>query len=434
MRLSRVHRGVAGLRCSAACSTPLPQLLDGEKRRVIRILTLSSLYPNVEQPDHGVFVEQRLQHLLATGEVSAEVIAPVPWFPFPGARFGRYGVFARVASQETRHGVRVSHPRVPVLPKVGMAVAPYLMAAALRGPVRATLERAPFDVIDAHYLYPDGVAAAMLARRIGKPFVLTARGSDVNVIARHAGPRRMIAWAIRHAGQVVTVSRALRTELVKLGIEESRVDVLPNGVDLELFSDDRRPAVREGPERVLLVVGHLKPGKGHALVLQALRSLTDCVVRFAGDGPIRRLLEEQASTLGVTARVQFLGSVPHTRLADHYRRADALILASEREGMPNVILEALACGTPVVATSVGGVAEIMTDPVAGVLLESSSVEALVAGVRTLLARPPSSRRVREFALRFGWDAATRGQLEIFRRLVAEQDGRRGAPAAATGNG
>jgi glycosyltransferase involved in cell wall biosynthesis len=363
-------------------------------------------------------------HLLATGEVAAEVMAPVPWFPFASARFGKYAAFASVPAEETRHDVRVTHPRVPVIPKVGMTLAPYLMAAALRGPMDQALAREPFDLIDAHYLYPDGVAAAMLAERLRKPFVLTARGSDVNVIAHYAGPRRMIAWAAGRAGRVIAVSRALRAELVRLGVEESRIEVLPNGVDLELFDVAGRAPRARGAAR-LLVVGHLKPGKGHRALIEALPSLPQCELEVAGDGPLRRELEQRAAAAGVRERVRFLGSVPHSRLPEHYRAADALILASEREGMPNVILEALACGTPVVATRVGGVPEIMTDSVAGVLLDSAASAAIVEGVRQLLARSTDPARVREFGKRFGWEAATRGQLAIFRELAAAPAGVRG---------
>jgi glycosyltransferase involved in cell wall biosynthesis len=386
---------------------------------VLRILTLSSLYPNAAQPDHGVFVEQRLLHLLATGEVAAEVMAPVPWFPFASNRFGKYAAFASVPAEETRQGVRITHPRVPVIPRVGMTLAPLLMATALRGPVNEAVAKAAFDLIDAHYLYPDGVAAAMLAQRLRKPFVLTARGSDVNVIANYARPRRMIVWAARRAGRVITVSRALRTELVKMGVEESQIEVLPNGVDCELFDAAGRAPRSRSPHR-LLVVGHLKPGKGHRAVIEALRSLSECELEVAGDGPLRRELEEYAAAAGVTERVRFLGSVPHSKLPERYRAADALILASDREGMPNVVLEALACGTPVVATRVGGVPEIMTDPVAGVLLDSAASSAIVKGVRQLLARPADPMRVSEFGRRFGWERATRGQLAIFRALVAER--------------
>ena len=382
-----------------------------------RILTISSLYPNSAQPDHGVFVEQRLRHLVATGEVSAEVVAPVPWFPFSSPRFGQYGVFARVPAIEVRHGITVTHPRVLVVPKVGMSFAPRLMAAAMHGTVQRALSCARFDALDAHYLYPDGVAAALVAERVGRPFVVTARGSDVNVIAQYAGPRRMIVRALRRAARVIAVSKALRDEIVKLGIDEGHIDVLPNGVDLGLFDSKGRPPRAPGAPHRLLIVGHLKPGKGHAATIAALADLPDCELNVAGDGALRSALEVRARELGVLERVRFLGRIPHDRLAEQYRAADALVLASDREGMPNVVLEALACGTPAVATRVGGIPEVLSEPVAGVLIESAAPPVIAAGVRQLLSRPPAPDRVREFALRFGWDAATSGQLAIFRSLA-----------------
>ena len=140
-------------------------------------------------PHHGIFVENRLRNLVASGEVAALVVAPVPWFPFEHKAFGRYASFARVPREEQRHGLTVLHPRYPLMPKVGMSSAPVLMYAALRHSFAEILKaRFRFDLIDAHYFYPDGVAAVLLGRSLGKPVVITARGTDVNLIPRVPGP------------------------------------------------------------------------------------------------------------------------------------------------------------------------------------------------------------------------------------------------------
>jgi teichuronic acid biosynthesis glycosyltransferase TuaC len=386
----------------------------------VRILTFSSLFPNSIQPDHGVFVEQRLRQLVATGEVAAEVVAPVPWFPFTAARFGRYARLAAVPAYEDRGGLRVSHPRYPLIPKVGMSLAPSLMAAALRGHLRRILASAPFDLIDAHYLYPDGVAAAMLGRWLDKPVVLTARGSDVNVIANFPRPRARMLWAMGRAARVITVSRALKQKLEAIGTPAETIEVLPNGVDLDLFRPLAGRDSRENGPRRLLIVGHLKEGKGHSAAIEALKSLEHCVLVIVGDGPLRGILVDQAKKARVDHRVEFVGRVPHARLPERYNDADALVLLSEREGMPNVVLESLACGTPVIATRVGGVPEILTDPVAGVLLEEATPRALCAAVLRLSESRPDRRSVRAFAMRFSWDATTRGQIEIFKAVGAQR--------------
>src|SRR5688572_13391713 len=196
---------------------------------MLRLLTFTTLYPNQAQPFHGLFVERRLQRLVATNEVRSTVVAPVPWFPFTATCFGAYARFARVPDTEERHGLTITHPRYPVLPKIGMTLAPALMARAVEGHVVDLQRRHDFDVVDAHYFYPDGVAAVRLARKLARPAVVTARGSDINVLARYPGPRRQILWAAQNCAAIVAVSAALKAELTKLGVAEHKISVLRNG-------------------------------------------------------------------------------------------------------------------------------------------------------------------------------------------------------------
>ena len=154
----------------------------------MRILTFTSLYPNAVQPHSGVFVENRLRHLVSEGSVEARVIAPVPWFPWRGNAFGRYAIMARVPAEERRFGITVLHPRYPLIPKIGMTTAPFLMYAAIRSVAAELMESGyDFDLIDAHYFFPDGVAAAMLGIWLDRPVVITARGTDINLIPRYRG-------------------------------------------------------------------------------------------------------------------------------------------------------------------------------------------------------------------------------------------------------
>src|SRR5215813_1883941 len=126
----------------------------------IKVLTITTLYPNEAQPTHGVFVENRLRHLADTGEVRLRVVAPVPWFPWKGQSFGKYGTFARVPGAELRHDIPITHPRYPLIPKVGMTTAPLFLGSALLRHVRSLIAaEGEFNVIDAHFFYPDGVAA-----------------------------------------------------------------------------------------------------------------------------------------------------------------------------------------------------------------------------------------------------------------------------------
>ena len=384
----------------------------------MKILTFSTLFPNTEKPGHGIFVETRLRHLVASGKVESRVVAPVPWFPSSSPRFGNYAQMAKVPREEVRHGLRVAHPRYPVLPKVGMSVAPLLLAQAVKPAIARIIDEGyDFDLIDAHYFYPDGVAAAMLGRYFNKPLAITARGSDITLLTQYALPRRMIRWAARRADAVITVCNALRDEVVGLGIDAARVTSLRNGVDLNLF----RPVERQdNGEFTLLTVGHLVPVKAQELIIGALPLLAGVRLVVAGDGPNRRMLEELARQLKVHDRVQFLGAVPQAQLRAQYGAADALVLASSREGWANVLLESMACGTPVVASRVYGTPEVVASPEAGVLMAERTPRGVADAVNALRANYPERAATRRYAERFSWDDTTAGQLRLFEGILARR--------------
>ncbi|GAB3370229.1 glycosyltransferase family 4 protein [Massilia agri] len=381
----------------------------------MKILTFSTLFPNTEKPGHGIFVETRLRHLVASGQVESRVVAPIGWFPSKHPRFGDYARLARVPKSEVRHGLQVEHPRYPVLPKIGMNVAPLLLAQAAKPAIARILDEGyDFDLIDAHYFYPDGVAAAMLARYFNKPLVITARGSDITLLPQYALPRRMITWAANRADGVITVCHALRDEVVALGVPQERVTSLRNGVDLQLFRPIERTA---NPLFTLLTVGHLVPVKAQELIIAALPLLPDVRLVVAGDGPNRGMLEALARELGVEARVQFLGAVPQAQLRGHYGNADALVLASSREGWANVLLESMACGTPVVASRVYGTPEVVAAPEAGVLMDERTPQGVADAVDRLRAAYPDRAATRRYAERFSWDDTTAGQIALFQDIL-----------------
>lgn len=389
----------------------------------LRLLTFSTLYPSAARPNHGVFVENRLRHLVADGEATSTVVAPVPWFPSAAARFGDWAVNALVPRREIRHGLPVFHPRYPVIPKLGMSVAPWLLYRAALPFLRRLIADGPgVDAIDAHYLYPDGVAAVWLGRRLGLPVVVTARGTDVNFLPRYAVPRRLIQGAMTDAAALVGVSAALKEAMVALGAPEGKVTVLRNGVDTRLF---RPPAARAARGRpTLLSVGHLIERKGHHLVIEAMTALPECELLVAGEGPERSRLTSLIAELGLGDRVRLLGARPHAEMPELYGAADVLVLASSREGWANVLLEAMACGTPVVATNIWGNPEVVRERAAGIIAERDA-GAIGAAVRALLADPPARAATRRYAERFGWEETTAGQLALFRSVT----GRRTEPVS-----
>ena len=229
-------------------------------------LTVSSLYPSAALPEFGIFVENRLRHLANSGEIVPRVVAPVPWFPSGRARFGRYAAFARTPLLEERFRIPVAHPRYPVLPNVGMSAQPLLLYAALRAhALRLLRSGARIDLIDAHYVYPDGVAAGLLARELRVPLVVTARGTDLNLVPRYRVPRRWIRWVIGSADRLVAVCEALAEVYRELGARPDKVRVLRNGVDLDLFTPGDTEAVRHRlkiDRPCMIVVGQLIERKG----------------------------------------------------------------------------------------------------------------------------------------------------------------------------
>lgn len=387
----------------------------------MKLLTFSSLYPNSVQPSQGIFVENRLRELLASGKAESRVLSPVPWAPW-GSRFlSSYATFRKIEASAVRYGIPVTYPRFFLIPKIGMTLAPTTMFLSLYRSVRKLIDDGyDFDLIDAHYFYPDGVAAAIIGRMLNKPVVITARGTDINLIPDYPLPRRQILWAAEQAAGVITVCQALKDTMVEMGVAENRIFALRNGVDLVRFHPGGRAEARKAfgaSGKTLLSVGHLIERKGHDLVIRAMTELPDYHLLIAGDGPERENLQSLAQQLGVNRRVRFLGGVRPENMCQLYNSGDALILASSREGWANVLLEAMACGTPVVASNVWGTPEVVTGPEAGVLMPELTPQGVVQGVRILFAQLPERTATRRYAEDYGWGPTTEGQLALFQEIL-----------------
>lgn len=395
----------------------------------MNILTVSTLYPNNKEPKHGIFVRNRLLQLTRDfPDVQATVIAPVPWFPL-NLKFGPFAEYAKyvgVESEEVRDGIEVLHPRYLVLPKVGMYITPFFLALAMRSAYRKLERRGrSYDLIDGHYFFPDGVAIAKLAKKYKLPFTVTARGTDVNLIPQYPKARAMITQVANKASAAITVCKALKDSLIEFADVSQKTTVLRNGVDLDFFclsSPERQNQIKQQEwkipqsKKLILSVGHLIERKGHGLVIESLLNLPDCVLLIAGDGPDLAALQARVKRFGLCDRVTFLGALDQTKLKNLYQAADALVLASSREGWANVLLESMACGTAVVATNLWGTPEVVAAPEAGVLVDRSA-ESIASGLTELFNANIQRADTRKYAEQFDWYSTSEGQYRIFQEII-----------------
>ena len=372
---------------------------------------------------HGIFVETRLRELLKSGEVETKVVAPVPWFPFRAKMFGDYALFSRTPKFEARNGIEVYHPRYILPPKVGMNVAPYTLASASLPLIKKLISNGfDFDLIDAHYYYPDGVAASFIAKELGKPFLVTARGTDLNLIPDYEKPRKLILETAERASASIGVCKALMDRLGELGADPEKLHALRNGVHLERFKPVDRAFARRQlglPEnqQILISVGHLVERKGHHIAIEAMVKRRESLLIIVGAGEELARLRQLATHRGVDDRVRFVGQISQTHLPSWYSAADALVLCSSREGWANVLLESMACGTPVVATNIWGTPEVVSSPEAGQLMLERSPEALNNALEALFFHYPERTDVRRYAERFSWEKTTQDQLRLFHDIL-----------------
>ncbi len=398
----------------------------------LRVLLFSTLFPHEGEPTLGVFVQNRLEHLIRDTGIEVTVVAPVPWFPFKAKIFGRYGRAACAAKISDEKRYTVYHPRYLVIPKIGMRVTPFFLFWCATNQVKRLSQKGnQFDVIDAHYLYPDGVAAAKLARKNNLPFVMTARGSDVTQIAQISSPKKSILWASSLASHIITVSLSLKQRLVSMGVPESSISSLRNGVDTERFKPVIGAKIKVCSETglaeskpIVLFAGWLIPRKRVDIVIDALANLTEVQGVIVGDGELKSELTALVRHHGIEDRVVLVGQKKPEEMATYMSAADIFCLPSEREGWANVMLEAMACGTPVVSRAVDGALELITDQRVGRLVEGSDPEDYSYAVSDILATGMDRHFIREYSKNFGWKATSLAQLDIFQTAVANHKEKR----------
>lgn len=386
---------------------------------MLRVLVLSTLFPDASRPNFGIFVERQTRALAERRDVELRIVAPRGLPPGPLARLDRYARLAALPEHESWHGLTVHRPRFRNLPGTGGRFHARALAAALTPLLGEIRREFPFDVISAEFFFPDGPAAILLGERFGVPVSIKARGSDIHDWGRRKDIGAQVIAAGRAADGVLSVSDALRADMIAMGIPGERIETITTGVDLTRFAPRDGAAAKaelgvEGP--LVLSVGALIPIKGHEIVIDAVATLPGVTLWIAGEGPERKRLEAQIERLGLRDRVRLLGSVPPDRVAAALAAADAMALASEREGLANAWLEALASGTPVVIPDVGGARQVVTAPAAGRIVARTPA-AFAEALGALIAAPPAAADTRAIAAPFTWVANSTRLHAFLQRLV-----------------
>lgn len=395
----------------------------------LRVLAITRIFPNRLEPLACPF--QRKQFVALSRHVDLTVMATIPHFPGAGWLGDRHrvGKLSRLPARDTMDGLPLLHPHALYLPRVGPMLAainaPLYLAGLL--PLVPKL-RDQFDVVLGAFLFPDAWAARQIATLLGLPYIVKAHGTDVNVTARSASVRPFIRNALRHASATIGVSRPMLDALVSLGAPYERVVHVPNGVDRHLFRPRNRSEARQSlalPERgkILLFVGRLEREKGLEELVTAYRDLVtktseSISLVFLGDGSFRESLARQVDDL---KNVHILGNRPAEDVARYLAASNALVLPSWAEGTPNVVLEALAAGRPIVATHVGGIPDVVRHDCTGLLVPPRDAPALASALRTALHRSWSEDEIVATAPP-DWDRSGDLLFEVLEKVHLEAQG------------
>ena len=370
-----------------------------------------------------------MYHVSVFGALSkhceVRLVAPLPWW----TRANKPQDWIS-APRENSTGIDATFPTWWSVPKYGVAYNGKAMYHSVRGVVGKLRNEFPFDVILASWAYPDAYAASLLAKEFGVPLVINVLGSDINALAKMPQLRPRILEAIERSHRVISVSHALGKAVEELGVSPDKVVVQHNGVDGAKFKLQDRREVRRRlglPEdrRIILYAGNWVPEKGVDVLVEAVGILKkseqkNLTLALIGSGTLETKLKEIVSQYGLQDQVLFCGRKNHMEIPDWMAAADIFCLPSLREGCPNVILESLSCGRPVVASGVGGVPELL-DERNGLMVPANDPQALASALFTALERPWSAESLRETVSHRSWDAVGQGYFSVIESALAARD-------------
>lgn len=392
----------------------------------MHIIAVTTFFPNSAEPSRAVFLAHLVREMRKHCDV--RVISPVPLVP----PFGRWRAQAAIGTVEKVDGQPVAHPRFPVVPKMPWLSGFGYFLGVFRALLRVRRELRDC-VVHVHCAYPDAVGVALAARLLGLPYVVTAHGSDINVYAQTPMLRPQIRWALESAASVVVVSRDLEQKVFELiGPQSAPVHVIACAAfDPALFfvrpRAELRMSLKVGSQAKLAVfVGRLVEIKGLEFLIEAWldlaaagKLLSEDRLVLIGEGPERPGLEARIRRRPPVAQIVFAGTLAQARVAEWIAAANALCLPSRNEGTPNVIVEALASGVPVVASRVGGIPELIEEGVNGLLFPATDVAALAKALDAAMTRSWDSNVVRQSVAHMIWPTLAQKNLQLLHTIARE---------------
>lgn len=388
------------------------------------VLSLSTLYPNAVNPRFGTFVARSLEALAAREDWQVSVVNPIG---LPPIALGRYRALSQLDELAEENGVSVHRPRFTLIPAVGARRNAHAIAKAVLPLVERIHAETPIDVLDAQFFFPDGPAAAWIARQLDIPLSLKARGSDITYWGNFGFAREQMLEAAECAKGILAVSQSLGEEMASMGIPRAKIGVHYTGLDRDRFRPLEHTQLRTQlskelgfalPDNVPLLscIGALIERKGQDIAIAALAGIEGARLILVGKGDDEQHLRELARDLGFAERVHFAGSLDHDLMPLVLSASDVMVLPTMNEGLANAWVEALACGTPVVTCDVGGARELIVNDTAGRLVERDP-ESVAAGVNEILNAPPRRVDVAALASRFSWETNAAELAAHYNRLA-----------------
>lgn len=397
-----------------------------------KILIIANIFPNNQEPTKGVFLKQEVLELAKLYEL--KVVAPIPW-ALPIKKIKRWFLYSQIAEKEMLENIEVYHPRFLVIPKIARFSYGFFYFLSIFKLTKKIFANFKIDLIIAYYAYPDGFAAALLAKILKKQLIIKALGSDINVFTKGRIRRLLTTFALNSADRIISVTEDLKWKMVDLGISENKISVISNGVDSSKFRPMDKVTCRKEldfPQDKIIVmfIGNFVEVKGINYLIDAFALLQkewerNYLLVLAGDGALRKTLEDKIQALGLSGAVKVVGRKPHENIPFLINACDVFCLPSINEGCPNVILEALACGKYIVATEVGGIPKLISSSKLGILVPPRDCKQLALGLNQAVCNILNEKNLGIPMQRSWKEVAMETKNEVDRLIIKRNNKMRG---------